>query len=61
MAFGRGYEDSAPEIWVVSTNDGQARKVMTLESDPELGPCPEAAWSPKAPVLAITNAACAPS
>ena len=36
-------------------------KVMSLAFDPDLGPCPEAAWSPTASTLAITNAACEPS
>jgi hypothetical protein len=47
-------------LWVVSTSGGKAKKVLTLASD-KLGSCPDEAWSPKAPVLAIANAACAPS
>src|SRR5262249_11715274 len=46
-------------LWVIGASGGRARKVMTLASGP-LGPCPIVAWSPTAPVLAISNEACAP-
>jgi Tol biopolymer transport system component len=61
VSFARVDQRETPELWVVGTNGGEAMKVMSLAFDPDLGPCPEAAWSPTAPTLAITNAACEPS
>jgi len=61
LSFARVDQKDSPELWVIGTHDSAARKVMSLASDPDLGACPEAAWSPTAPALAITNAACEPS
>jgi hypothetical protein len=61
LTFGRIDDRNDPELWVVGTNGGEAMKVMSLAFDPDLGACPEAAWSPTASTLAITNAACEPS
>jgi Tol biopolymer transport system component len=52
-------ENDPPGLWVVGAGR-RATPVMTLASG-GLGACPLVAWSPKAPVLAIASAACAPS
>jgi hypothetical protein len=55
------FRPKPPSLWVIGTSGGPARVVMTLATDPDLGPCPEIAWSPTAPVLAVANAPCEPS
>jgi Tol biopolymer transport system component len=60
VAFYRVGPGRQVSLWVASTGGGDPSSVMRLTSNPELGPCPHLAWSPKAAVLAIANAACAP-
>ena len=60
VAFYRAGSDRRPSLWVASTSGGDPVPVMELSSNPELGPCPHVAWSPKAPILAIANEACEP-
>jgi Tol biopolymer transport system component len=52
---------SPPSLWIVPVTGGSPHLAMTLATDKQLGPCPQVAWSPTAPVLAIANAPCEPS
>ena len=60
-AYAAFFRLTPPSLWVIGADGAGARRAMTLATDKDLGPCPQVAWSPTAPVLAIANAPCKPS